>query len=437
MNFMAASGFHPHPINMKYLILLVCCFPFLTSHAQVPDKVYLPKIQNVKLTMAGNQLAYPILHLNGTDQLELHFDDLEGGVKSYYYTWQLCDMDWSPSALNEYDYIKGFTQNRILTYRNSSVSLVRYTHYTVNLPERNCFPSRSGNYLLKVFLNGDTSQLAFTRRVLVYEEKARTGVQLQQSYDGQKFYTHQKLILHVSLNSLNIINPLQQVHTIVLQNNRWDNALNNIQPTFIRQNDLEYNSEEILFPGGREWRWLDLRSFRLQSDRVASAQYNAGSTEVFLKPDLDRTAQKLVFYRDNDGMYYNESSENLNYLWEADYANIHFSLIPKDHQPFVDKDVFVFGELSNYGLDENAKMTYNSEKGIYEAILPLKQGYYNYCYVTLDRRDKKPSFKLTEGNFWDTENNYTILVYYRPTGGRSDELIGVTKYNSLGGSTGY
>ncbi|MEO5683794.1 MAG: DUF5103 domain-containing protein [Chitinophagaceae bacterium] len=414
-------------------LLMGLVFIAFMASAQVPDKIYASSIHNVKLNYSGNQLAYPIIKLNGSDQLDLNFDDLNAGVRNYSYTWQLCNADWTKTILTEFDYIKGFTQNRITTYRNSSIALVKYTHYMVTLPEKSCLPSRSGNYLLKVFSDGDTAKVIFTRRVLVIEEKATLGVQIQQPFNGQIFKTYQKLIFTVNLGNVNIINALQQVKVCVLQNNRWDNALMSLKPTFIRQNSLEYNSEDIVFPGGREWRWLDLRSFRLQSDRVATATYNTNSTDIFVKPDIDRAPQRLVYYKDYNGMFYNEISENVNYLWQSDFANTHFTFVPAGNQVIADKDVYLFGELTNYGANDKAKMVYNTTKGVYETDLLLKNGYYNYDYVTIDKQGGPASFDLTEGNLWDTENNYTILVYYRGINGRVDELIGITRINSYTG----
>ena len=422
---------------MRTIICLLLLFVSFKTLAQVPDKVYAANIHNVKLNYTGNQLAYPVLRLNSADQVELHFDDLNGGVRNYSYTWQLCNADWSKTILSEFDYIKGFTQNRLINYHNSSIALVKYTHYMANLPERNCSPSRSGNYLLKVFADGDTAKLLFTRRLLVMEEKSTVGAQIQQPFNGQIFKTHQKILFTVNLGNLNIFNALQQVKVCILQNNRWDNALTNLRPTFVRQNSLEYSSEDAVFPAGREWRWLDLRSFRLQSDRVATATYNAASTDVFVKPDLDRSPQRLVFYKDIDGMFYNDISESVNYLWQADYAAVHFSFVPPGNQPLINKELYLFGELTNYGMDEKSRMQYNSSKGVYETDLLLKNGYYNYSYVTVEKNNPVPSFEFTEGNFWDTENGYTILVYYRGINGRVDELIGMAKINSLTGRNGY
>ena len=425
---------------MKTILLasfMVCVF---SGIAQIPDAVYSSRIKSVQLHPYGNQLGYAVIKLNSADQLELHFDDLDGNVKNYSYTYQLCNADWTPAMLSHFDFIKGFSQVRFTTYRNSSVAFTRYTHYQAILPDRNSAPSRPGNYIIKVFRDGDTSKLIITKRMLVVEEKCAIAAQIQQPFNGQIFRTHQKVQFRVNLNErLNVVNALQQIKVVIMQNNRWDNAVTDIRPTFFSRTTLEYNTEnDCVFPAGKEMRWIDLRSLRLQSDRVANAKYSNSSTEIFVKPDGDRSAQRFNFYRDANGFYLIESSENINPLWQADYATVNFTFVPSGNSPFPDKDIFVFGQLTNYDLSENAKMKYNAEKGVYESSLFLKQGYYDYSYVTIDRNTKKRigSFDYTEGNFWETENDYTILVYYRPLAGRADELVGYTRVNSLTGRPG-
>jgi len=414
-----------------YLLLLISgsCF------SQIPEKVFSDRIKSVQLYPSGNQLGYPIIHLGGGEQLELHFDDLDANIKNYSYTFQLCNADWTPALLSHFDFIKGFSQVRISNYRISSVAYTRYTHYQAPVPDRNCIPSRSGNYILKVFLNSDTSKLIFTRKMLVVQEAASIAAQIQQPFNGQFFKTHQKIQFKVNINeSINLSSPQQQIKVAILQNNRWDNAITGIKPTFFSRNVLDYNTEnDAVFPAGKEWRWLDLRSFRLQSDRVARVNYSNTATEIFVKPDVDRSGQRFNFYRDANGRYALSTSENLDPLFQSDYATVRFTFIPPGNQPYADKDVYLLGQLDDYNLDPDAKMTYNAEKGVYETSLFLKQGYFDYMYVTVDRNNPKarPTFDGTEGNLWETENEYMILVYYRQLAGRADELIGFTKLSSL------
>ena len=390
-----------------------------------PEAVYKTNIKAVRFHMAADQQSLPVYKLRSNDRLELHFDDLDANVKSYYYTYQLCDYDWKPIQLSPFDYIKGFTQQRITTYRFSSIAYTRYTHYQVSLPDANSLPTRSGNYLLKVFLDGDTSRLAFTRAMLVLEPKASIVAQFVQPFTPQFFNTHQRLKFTVNLSGLNAFSASQQVKVVVLQNNRWDNAQGHIPPTFVRGNALEYNTESnFVFAGGKEWRWLDLRNFSLQSERVEKADYGKNATKIYVKPDIDRTTQRYVYYLDLNGMYQVTTYQSINPYWQGDFATVQFSYVTPDRQPYAGKDLYLFGQLTDYKLNEPSKMQFNAEKGMYEGSLFLKQGYYSYGYMLVDQKD--PTIKTEmEGNYWETENTYTILVYYKSFSDQSDQLIGI------------
>src|SRR5437868_7339960 len=178
--------------------LLVC---FKISNAQTPDRVYKPNIRSITLTRYADIYSYPVMMLNSADQFELHFDDMDADVKNYYYSYLLCNADWTPTPLTTFDFIRGFQNVRISDYRQSSIALTRYTHYQAVLPDRNCVPVRSGNYLLKVFLDGDTSKLVFTKRFLVVDNRSTITAQIQQPFNAQWFQKYQKVSVGVTLNS--------------------------------------------------------------------------------------------------------------------------------------------------------------------------------------------------------------------------------------------
>lgn len=419
---------------MKTVKFILSAFSFLlffyTSDAQITDSIYKNNITTVRLYNAGNPLTFPVIAMNGRDQLELHFDDLDADIKSYYYTYRLCNSDWTPANIGQFDYLKGFTQIRISNYRFSSIAYTRYTHYQALLPERNSYPTRSGNYILKVYLDGDTSKTVFTKRMMVVNNSATIAARVVQPFTPEYFRTHQKLQFTVDIKTLNNFNAAQQIKVMVLQNYRWDNAIVNLKPAFIRGTVLEFNSESSgIFPGGKEWRWLDIRDFRLQSDRVLTADYNKNSTDIFLKPDGPRAEQRYVYFRDNNGMSIIEAIRGINSLWEADYATVYFSFVPPNGNAYPNKDVYLFGQLTNYNFTDSLKMKFNAEKGKYETHLFMKQGYYDYTYVGVDKNN--PAIKSEfDGNYYETENLYTILVYYSPFGSRADELIGVATFDS-------
>jgi len=413
------------------LLLMQKSLPAQTN----PDAVYDTNIRTVRLHPYGDQESMAIYKLNSTDRIELHFDDMDTRVKSYYYTYLLCDYNWQPVNLSPFDFIKGFTQQRISGYRFSSIAYTRYIHYQAVLPEANCMPTRSGNYLVKVFLDGDTSKLVFTKSLLVLDSKASVFAQVVQPFTPDSYNTHQHIKFTVNVEGLNTSNASQQVKVVVLQNGRWDIAQGNVLPTFIRNNSLEYSNENsFVFAGGKEWRWLDLRSFSLLSERVDSA--SPKRTDLYVKADGPRSGQRYVYYADLDGKYLVTTYETVNPYWQGDYANIHFKYVPPANTPFADKNLYLIGQLTDYQLNENSKMHFNTEKDIYENTLFLKQGYYSYGYALVDKNDLSKRTDM-DGNYWETENNYTVLVYYKSFTDQADQLIGIARINTRSDRPGF
>jgi hypothetical protein len=421
---------------MKHLFLVIVVCMTTDLAAQTPDSVYMPNISSAKLYMKGNQLAYPVLTLNGNEQMELVFDDLDADYKNYYYTYQLCNADWTPVQVSTFDYIRGFSQNQITDYHYSSIALIRYTHYHLFLPENNSRLIMSGNYLLRVYLNNDTSKTAFTRRLLVVQNAVSISGQILPPMNPQYSYTHQKLQFTVNSKALSISSPFQQVHVVILQNSRWDNALYMGPPSFYSGTNFVYNSDDVpVFPGGNQWRWLDLQSFRYQSDRITRVDYQKNGDVIYVKPDKDRSGQPYYFYSDNYGKYFLQTTDLIDPNWQADYGRVRFVFVPIDNMPMEGKDLYLLGEFTGYQLNDASRMVFNPASGAYEGSALLKMGYYNYSYVTVNSQQpgSRPSVEFTEGNHFETVNNYDILVYYRPLGGRSDQLVGIYSLNTQTG----
>lgn len=390
-------------------------------------------IKSVKLYKPGDQTSFPVMNLGATNALELHFDDLDTRIRNYYYTFQLCNADWSPSILKPFEYIKGFLNYRINHYRNSSLSSTRYTHYQAPVPDRNCYPSRSGNYLLKVFLDNDTSKVVFTKKMVVLDNKTVVAAQVQQPFNASLYRTGQKLNIAVKTdNRIQVMSP-NDLKVVILQNNNWQTSSYIDRPTIYRGNYYEYSDESVTgLPAAKEFRWIDIRSLRLLSDRVLNMDNKGDTTHIWVKQDATRNAQVYVFYRDLNGAYTMETMENINPFWQADYAQVHFSYFPPGNRAIEGKDLYLFGEFTNWAADTSGRMTFNPDRGAYEKTLFLKQGYYNYAYVTQPHNGKGyPDFSAAEGNYYATENSYVVLVYYRSFGSRADELVGYAYLNSF------
>jgi hypothetical protein len=423
-------------MKLRHLWILVFCAgckaPAGTQQSPSVNNSGKANVRTVKLYKPGDQTSFPAISLGSSEGLELHFDDMDADIKNYYYSFQLCNADWTPSVLHPYEFIKGFQTVRISNYRNSSISSTRYTHYQTTVPDRTSYPTKSGNYLLKVFLNNDTNQLVFAKRFIVVDNKASIAAQVQQPFNAQFYRSHQKLQIAITTdNRIQVFSP-QDIRVVILQNNNWRTAVQTDRPTIYRGNYYEYSDEAFTaIPAGKEWRWIDLRSLRLRSDRMESIDTRKDTTHVYVKLDGSRNGQLYVYYRDLNGRYTVETMENVNPFWQGDYGLVHFTYVPPGNRAFEGRDVHVFGELTDYATGDAGRMDFNETRGVYEKTLFLKQGFYNYMYVTTPQGGGGfPDFSSTEGNNPTTENEYTVLVYFRPFGARADELIGMTQLSS-------
>lgn len=417
---------------MKRIGIIVLAAMLFSLGGSAQGVVLSDRIRTIKLHKPGDQTAFPLIPLGSIGDLELHFDDLDNQVKQYYYTFQLCNADWTPSMLRTFEYITGFQNVRITNYRNSSLATTRYIHYQATLPDRNCYPKRSGNYLLKVFLDNDTSKVVFTRKMVVVDNKASIAAVIQQPFNADLFRTGQKLSVTVQTDTrIQVMSP-NDLKLVILQNNNWQSSVYIDRPTIFRGNYYEYTDEQYTaLPAAKEFRWIDLRSLRLKSDRMQELNNRGDTVKVDVKPDPNRNGQAYVYYRDLNGVYTIETLESNNPFWQGDYSLVNFSYFPPGNRPFPNKDVYLFGEFTNYGADTTGRMVFNPDRGAYERTLFLKQGFYNYLYATQPAgRAAFPDFSDIEGNYYGTENSYTVLVYFRPFGARADELIGYTLLNS-------
>ena len=398
-----------------------------------PDQ---PDIHGVLFSKAGTPLSYPEMELGGTATLELSFDDFDARLKNYSYTYQRCDQNWEPVLQSSFDYIKGFAQNRIQAGQFSSLTRTKYVHYTATLPTGQSQITKSGNYLIKVYLDGDSSKLAFERRMLVVDPKVTVSASVIRPSGGGPMGQgdQQCLDLSITVNRLSLQHPRDQIKVVVLQNWRWEGALRNLQPSFMRGTTYQYNSQrDLLFAAGKEYRWADLRSFRFLSDRVAAAREldgNPADYEVTLKVDDERAASQYMPYQDYNGFYQIASTDNNQVSFQGQYALVRFSYKSATGTAYDNQDLYILGQFNQYRKDDQSRMVYNPAKGLYEKTLLLKQGYYSYLYGLASQTDQSLSTDITEGNYWETENTYTVLVYYTSYSDRAPELVACQSVSS-------
>ncbi|SHL13807.1 type IX secretion system plug protein [Hymenobacter psychrotolerans] len=384
------------------------------------DYVYDPNVRTVLCYVQSgttNEIfTPPVVPLSQDQPIVLEFDLL--GDQSQRLTAKLvhCDADWKPSILTDMQFLSEINDILITNYRTSVNTKVPYYHYSMRAPR----VKLSGNYLLVVQGAGGTPLLS--RRLLVYDNSVQISMKQGIPVGGQERYTLQQIDFGIRY-SMQLVNPAQEVKVVLRQNFRWDNAKYNLRPTFVRdidrQLDYQYFNFENAFPALSEFRFFDLRTFRSIGIGVAGLNAEASPRQALLQPDASRNGQGYTQFEDINGQRVIESREYGNGATNADYLDVTFQL--RAPQPAAGP-VYVLGALTDWQLKDEFRLTYDAEKQLYSGHALLKQGYYNFIYAT--QTPQGPNSVQWEGSHQETENQYDLLVYYRPPGTRADLLIG-------------
>jgi hypothetical protein len=398
----------------------------------------------------GLFLTFPVASLGSMDALFLSFDDLEGKGTHYYYTVIHCDRDWKPTQeLSPFDYLGGYREGEIRDYELSSGTYQDYLQYKLTIPNDEVKWSISGNYLLVVYESGQEEYPILTRRFMITDEKVSYRTHVAQPAMVSKQNTHQEIDFGMETAALNSSNPRAEITCSIMQNGRWDNILEDIQPRNITGTFLSYDfQDKIVFEAGKEFRNLDISSMIYKSENVLDIEEYKDGYSTILFHDEPRAQMDYLWRKDLDGMFvpynrdynrrgipidslastvnlvnrYNYREQNLS----TDYTEVIFTLnLPEDFG----RDIYIVGGMTNWKMLPENKMVFDERVGSFIAKLYLKQGYYNYEYAVKDENNN-PDFSVIEGDWYATENLYTILTYFRPRGGQYDQLVGVHTFTS-------
>lgn len=416
---------------MAKFSFIVLCFCFFSTFSKVYETAsFDPSLQTIQLYPKNKPLHFPILGLQSNETLELHFDDLAQTNRTYYYTVIQCHADWTPTILNPLEYIDGFVESMIFDYNYSAGVKQNYTHYRLEIPNMDMKITKSGNYVLVVYEKSIQEPL-FTYRFLVAENRVGVDAKVTYArniYDRNKY---QDIFFTINHKGYTIQNPQMEIKATVIQNNRWDNAVQNVKPFMsgIGTSTINYDYvNKFLFPSGREFRQFDTRSLRFKGLNIRFLDVKSDYNQVYLVYDKPLLNQSYNFFQDMNGGYYIQNFDLANYMTEVDYTWVQFAIDYK--KPLEKGKLYVVGAFNNWTCDKKSEMHYQENEMAYTANIYLKQGLYDYAYVYIDENDKK-HYDITEGYFSDTENDYLILIYHTPLIERYDRLIAVKYINSL------
>ena len=403
-------------------ILLICTFTYGQIEMEVNPPDYIKTIIFKSNTQEGQ---IPIFKLG--EVLTLEFDALNAYEEDYYYKIEHFDYDWSPSLLVKPEYLNGLDNQRILDYENSFNTFQIYSHYNLTIPN---IQTRgllvSGNYMMKIF--DDDDNLVFSRKFMIYEDLTNVAVEIKRSRDVRFVNEKQSVDIVISSRSMPLNNPKETVKTLIIQNNNLNTSISGLKPLYTIGNQLIYKYDtETSFWAGNEYLFFETKDLRVATLGTQAIELKELYNN-YLFTNVVRANDPYTYNPDINGNFLITAIDRENVDIEADYAWIHFSL--QMDEILGEDNVYVYGNFNNYAIDESTKMTYDDYKKVYYTSILLKQGFYNYKYVLSDGKGSLNEGKIG-GNFYQTENDFKVLVYYRDLGFRYDKIIGFGNANSI------
>ncbi|HCF03873.1 MAG TPA: DUF5103 domain-containing protein [Flavobacterium sp.] len=412
---------------LRYLFQTMVLFCFTLATAQVENEIVPP--YNIKTVsfVQNNQNVVPIFQLG--DAFQLQFDDLYGNDASYFYEIVHCDYNWNPSDIQKRDYLQGFDNQRIQESSSSFNCLQIYTHYRLPFPNSTTQLKISGNYILKI-LNED-KEVVFSRKFIVYENLVTVPIQIKRARTVTNLDTKHNLEFTIKSNVINFQNPLKNIKTVLLQNGKFNNAISNIKPQFTIGNDLVYKYDTpTQFWAGNEFLYFDNKEIRVASNTISRVDSQKDIYSSYLFTNEARANSNYYNNQDVNGNFVIRRLFAENSDVEADYAWVYFSLSAPLFRSS-DGAIYVTGMFNNYALTAENKMEYNPEKAIYEKAILIKQGFTNFEYLAIKPNGSIDSENAIDGNYFQTENEYTVLVYYKEDTDRFTRIIGKGSASSL------
>ena len=394
---------------MKRIILLLLLLPWCapTIHAQrheVLDK----SLHTLQVIVNGDPLLPPIMNLGGNNHVEISFDEFSHEYHRYIYKVEHCNADWSPSTeIFESDYLNGFNGETIEDYEKSFNTTVLYTHYSLRIPNDYVSLKLSGNYKVTIFNDdGDEPVPVLTACFSLVEPGVGIGATVSTNTDIDFNKSHQQLDFSVNYGLIRVIDPHRELYTVVLQNRRWDNSVVNPRPNIQSANKIEFtHNRRLIFPAGNEYHKFEILDVHVPTLNVDRLEWFDPYYHATLYPD--RTAQNYLYDEDQNGAFIIRNSNDYEVETTSDYVFTHFTL--KSPQ-LPGGDVYLNGAWTYNRFTPEYRMVYNRETQAYEATALLKQGYYNYNYLFVPENGVTGNGGLTDGNFYETENEYIILV---------------------------
>ncbi len=405
-----------HARLLMAFLCLMCGVLMPLAAENTSTDIFDPSFRTLTVGIEGDRLAPPVLTLGGSERLVIGFDQLSDERQYLRYTIVHCDAQWQPSGLVDAEVFDGFNYAEVEDYAFSRGTVTHYVHYTIVLPNKEFRFRLSGNYLLKVYPEDEPDRTLLQVRFMVSENAVGVGGNAMSRTDIDYNDRHQQLELYVDTRNYNVRDPFNDLKVVVMQNYRPDTERVVVHPRRIQGGRLVYeHMPELIFTAGNEYRRMETVTSQYPGMGVDYIDFQAPYYHHYLNPDKPRAERDYSYDSTQHGRFFVREYNSDDSDTEADYTVVHFTL---DCPQIQGGAVYLEGDFTHRLYDDRSAMRYEPSSGCYEKVMLLKQGAYNYQYVTSSKEN------LIEGDKYETVNEYPIAVYYRAPGERYDRLIG-------------
>jgi len=393
------------------------------------DQVYRDDIATVQVYPEDNKLSAPIIELNSGMSVQVNFDVFSDQIEDLRYHLVHCDAQWNPTDLEPNEYLTGFNEQQISDVEYSFNTRKDFIHYRFRFPNDMMKVRYSGNYLVVVYADNDVQNLVLSRRVIIYENLVAVNASAHASTVIAHRNTHQEVDLDILPGLFDIRFPNRDLHVSILQNWDWTRAITDLKPRFVKTDELDYDYMGVNeFLAGNEYRDFDTKSQDYLSMEIEKMTWNGpGDIVVYLKGDLPQNTKSYSTRGDIDGRFYIRNDRTDDPDLEADYHTTLFRLIAPESPG---KSIFITGQFSDWRCLPKYEMHWDSALACYTGEATFKQGFYNYRYESVSAFDKVPTMMDYEGSYFQTENEYNLIVYNYDLAGGYDRVIAYQLLNT-------
>lgn len=404
---------------MKKVILSILLIIPLAANAW--HSVKMPNIKSLQVILNDDFEALPVLQLKGHDVMHISFDELSHNYKRFTYHVEPCDPDWTPTeGLFDADWLEGINDQPIDEYDNSINTSVLYTNYAFDFPNEQTNVRISGNYRLHI-VDDETQEDAAVVEFRVLEPITNVGLGVTTNTDIDLNGRYQQVNMTVKLNGLKVTRIDEELQTFVMQNGREDNMKVNIKPNYITPQAFQWeHNRRLIFDAGNEYHKFEVLDPRHLSMGLADVMWDKETNTWHAVPYPCEQRRSYLYDEDTDGAFLLRNSDNYDAERTSEYVYVHYFLKPL--REYSDAHIVLNGRWTTEPLD-NYIMQYDEAEQVYKLTVMQKLGYYNYQLLLMDY-DGTTHTLPEEGSFFETENKYQALVYYKATSERAWRLVG-------------